>query len=155
MNPLDPFRGAGRYTIDIAQGVADVGPPVVLNYGSFYNYELRMSLKLPRQIIRLRSIKVLLDSVDSAKRMRTLAFKFPFIGYNHNVDNSPSRIAFTFPLNTDSVLTYEHALEKPLYMSKDAEQIYRISIEDADGNVATGINCVYLDFETELGSVAV
>lgn len=153
-NKMDAFKGAGRYTIDITNGLIDPSAtPVVGVYGKFENFPVVMSLKLPKQTIRLRSVKVVLENANAALKMRSLGFELPFLSYNHCVDNSASRLAFTFPLNTESPLTFVHSLEKPLYMSKDAEAKYNITVRDADGNIADKINCIYLDFETEIGSV--
>lgn len=150
---MEAFKGAGRYTIDISKGLDALGPPVIPTYGEFENFPVTMSLKLPKQTIRLRSVKILLKDVNAALRMRSLGFELPFLSYNHCVDNSASRLAFTFPLDTTSALTIAHSLEKPLYMSKDAEAKFNITVRDADGAIATDINCIYLDFETEIGSV--
>lgn len=143
-------REPGRYTISVGKGWTE-NPDFALVYGSFDNHQVEMSLQLPQQVIRLRSVKVIVSSDVSALKHRDIWIELPFVSYNHSVDNSSNRTSFSFPLS--GAITYENALDKPLYMSKDALRKYPITIRNAYGQIIEDMNSIYLDFETELGSL--
>ena len=146
---------AGRYTIFVNNDVA----------GTIDRRALNMQYEIPQQRLRLRGYRVETGATDGADSLAskclwidiTNSSGSSLLSSNHLIDSNPNTLFFSLALDNAKV-TNRDSLNKVLYMSKKGDSDLKLSVYKMTGvnntvELETKLISIYLDFETEQGSL--
>ena len=143
---------AGRFTIDIKLTSANFIERKALN----------MSYVIPKQILRLRGMRVRMETDGDARDAGVLYVDIQkdngqtLLSYNHLIDNNPNTVLYSLPLQ-NAIVTESHGLDKVLYLSDNTSLNLYVSVyvKDSSGvfTLTDKIVELYMDFETVSGSL--
>lgn len=125
-------------------------PGILTLHTTTANTNFEISLDIPKQTIKLQSVRVQFDSDANALAKRIIYVELPFLSANQLLDNNPGRVNLPILIGHTAV-TMEQALQLPIYINGHIPSRFKMRILNSDFTEITNFVSLSLIFTLEKG----
>ena len=113
---------------------------------------VNISLRIPQQVIYLRSYRVEFDTAAHALASQILYVDLPFLSGNQLLDTNPGRTLLPILLD-NAIVSFAYGKDIPVYLSSNIPQTFPVKLYDSSFNLVSNLVRCSLVFSLQKGSL--